>query len=239
MSNTQFETQTRTETEIDVGLRNYMNGIYARMAAGVLVTAVMAFAVGSTPALFNLVMGGPQAYVFIFAPVLVVMFGFNPVTMSPAKLQGMFFLISALYGVSFSAIAVAAMVQPGYVYDVARAFFIAVGMFSGASLYGYVTKRDLSGMRQFLVMGIWGVFIAGILSMFIKSTAFSLAISAVSIPLFAGLTVWKTQELKNMYLAYRGHGSLEKIAWAGALTLYISFIAMFMHILNLLGGGRD
>lgn len=226
--------QTRPETQIDEGLRNYMNGIYARMAAGVLVTAIMAFAVGSTPALFNLVMGGPQAYIFIFAPMAVMWFGFNPVTMSPAKLQGAFFLISALYGISFSGIAVMATQQPGFIYDVARAFFIAMGMFAGASVYGYVTKRNLSGMKQFLMMGIWGVLILGIMSIFIKSSGFSMMISAIAIPIYAGLTVWKTQELKNMYLAYNSQGSLDKVAWAGALTLYISFIAMFMHILNLL-----
>lgn len=234
MSYSNNDALTQGKAEIDQGLRQYMNGIYTRMAAGVLVTAIMAFAVGTTPALFNLVMGGPQAYVFIFAPVVVMWFGFNPVTMSPAKLQASFFLISALYGISFSTIAVMASAQPGYIYDVARAFFIAVGMFAGLSIYGYTTKRDLSGMRQFLVMGIWGVFIMGIMSLFIQSSGFSMLISAIAIPVFAGLTVWKTQELKQMYLSYRGTGSLEGVAWAGALTLYISFIALFMHILNLL-----
>jgi len=234
MTQTNFETQTRAGTNIDEGLRQYMNGIYARMAAGVLVTAIMAFAVGSTPALFSLLMGGPQAYAVMFAPLVVLWFGFNPVTMSPGKLQASFFLISALYGVSFSTIAVMASAQPGYIYDVARAFFIAVGMFAGASIYGYVTKKDLSGMRQFLIMGMWGVFIAGILNMFMQSSQFSMMISLIAIPVFAGMTVWKTQELKQMYLAHRGSGSLERVAWAGALTLYISFIALFMHILNLL-----
>ncbi len=234
MSYSNNDALLQSKTEVDQGLRQYMNGIYARMSAGVLVTAVMAFAVGSSPALFNLVMGGPQAYVFIFAPAIVVWFGFNPVTMSAAKLQGSFFLISALYGVSFAGIAVMATHQPGYVYDVARAFFITVGMFAGLSIYGYTTKRDLSGMRQFLVMGMWGVLILGIMSFFVKSSGFSMMISAIAIPVFAGMTVWKTQELKQMYLSYRGSGSLDRVAWAGALTLYISFIALFMHILNLL-----
>lgn len=234
MSTNNTDTLNPARTQIDEGLRNYMNGIYARMAAGVLVTAVMAFAVGSTPALFGLIMGGPQMYVVMFAPVIVLWFGFKPATMSPAKLQASFFLISALYGVSFSTIAVAATAQPDFAMDVARAFFISVGMFAGLSVYGYTTKRDLSGMRQFLVMGMWGVFIMGIMSMFIKSSGFSMMISAIAIPVFAGMTVWKTQELKQMYLSYRGSGSLDRVAWAGALTLYISFIALFMHILNLI-----
>lgn len=224
----------RTRTNVDEGLRAYMNGIYARMAGGVLITAVMAFAIGTTPALFQLLMGGPQAYLFIFAPVIVQWFGFRPERMHEGQLQGAFFLISALYGVSFSTIAFMASAQPAMIYDVARAFFITVSMFAGLSLYGYTTKRDLSGMGQFIFMAVLGVFVMGILNLFIQSSGFSILISLIAIAAFSGLTVWETQQLKQMYMANRHASSLGRMAWAGAYTLYLSFIALFMHILHLL-----
>ena len=105
MSYSQFDAQSGQRAELDEGLRTYMNDIYTRMAAGVFVTAIVAFAVGSTPALLQLLMGGPQAFLFAFAPAIVLMFGFNPVTMSAKRLQGTFFFVSALYGISFSTIA--------------------------------------------------------------------------------------------------------------------------------------
>ncbi len=224
----------RTRADVDAGLRDYMNGIYARMAGGVLITAVMAFAVGTTPALFKMLMGGPQAYLFIFAPVLVQWFGFRPERMKESQLQGAFFLISALYGISFSSIAFMATANPAMIYDVARAFFITVSMFAGLSLYGYTTKRDLSGMSQFIFMAILGVFVMGIINLFVQSSGFSILISLIAIAAFSGLTVWETQQLKQMYMANRHASSLGRMAWAGAYTLYLSFIALFMHILNLL-----
>ncbi len=239
MENRNYNIETgRTRTEIDEGLRTYMSGIYARMSAGVLVTAVMAFAIGTTPALFQLLMGGPQAYLFIFAPLVVQIFGFRPETMSESKLQGVFFLLCALYGVSFSTIAFAATMQPEFIYDVARAFFITVGMFAGLSVYGYTTKRDLSGLGQFIFMAVLGVLIMGIINMFVQSSGFSILISLIAVFVFSGLTVWETQQLKQMYLANRNSSSLGRMAWAGAYTLYLSFIALFMHILRLLSASR-
>lgn len=226
--------ETGRTRSLDEGLRTYMNGIYTRMAAGVFITAIMAFAIGTTPALFSLLMGGPQAYLFIFAPVVVQFFGFRPERMSESQLQGGFFLISALYGISFSSIAFIASAQPAMVYDVARAFFITVSMFAGLSIYGYTTKRDLSGLSQFLFMAILGVFVMSIINMFVQSSGFSILISLIAIIAFSGLTVWETQQLKNMYMMNRNSSALGRMAWAGAYTLYLSFIALFMHILNLL-----
>lgn len=227
-------TDGRVETQIDQGLRSYMSGIYARMSAGVFVTAIVAFAISMSPALFNMLMGGPQAYLFMFAPIIVQWFGFRPDRMSEGKLQAVFFLLSALYGVCFSTIAVMAAAVPGAAYDVARAFFITVGMFASLSVYGYTTKKDLSGMSQFLFMGMIGILIMGILNIFIQSSGFSILISLGAIVVFSGLTVFETQQLKQMYIANRGAAGLGRMAWAGAYTLYLSFIALFMHILNLL-----
>ncbi len=181
------------------------------MAGGVLVTAIMAFAIGTTPALFKLLMGGPQAYLFIFAPVVVQWFGFRPERMNESQLQGAFFLISALYGISFSSIAFMATAQPAFVYEIARAFLITVSMFAGLSIYGYTTKKDLSGMSQFIFMAILGVFVMSILNIFIASSGFSMIISLVAILAFSGLTVWETQQLKQMYLAYRNSSSIGRM----------------------------
>jgi hypothetical protein len=238
MSENYNQTAVRSESSIDEGLRTYMNGIYARMSAGVLVTAVIAFAVGTTPALFKMLMGGPQAYLFIFAPLVVQIFGFRPDRMSASKLQGVFFLLSALYGVCFSSIAFMATAQPGFIIEVARAFFITVAMFAGLSIYGYTTKKNLSGMGQFIFMGVLGVLVMSIINMFVQSSGFSIIISLGAIVVFSGLTVWETQQLKQMYLQMRGSASLPRLAWAGAYTLYLSFIALFMHILNLLSHSR-
>lgn len=240
MNERNVNVSTGRSQSIDQGLRAYMNGIYTRMAAGVLITAIISFAVGTTPALFKLLMGGPQAYIFAFAPLAVQFFGFRPERMNEGQLQGAFFLISALYGVSFSSIAFMATANPAFVYEIARAFFITVSMFAGLSIFGYTTKKDLSGMQQFVFMAILGVFVMSILNMFIGSNGFSIMISLVAILAFSGLTVWETQQLKQMYHANRGHSALGRMAWAGAYTLYLSFIALFMHILNLLmAANRD
>ncbi len=225
---------------MDEGLRTYMNGIYSRMSAGVLITAVMAFAIGTTPALFKILMGGPQAYIFMFAPLVVQMIGFRPEKMPASQLQSVFFLLSALYGISFSSIAFAATAQPALIYEIAKAFFITVSMFAGLSVYGYTTKKDLSGMSQFIFMAMIGVFVMGLINLFIQSSGFSILISLGAVLVFSGLTVWETQQLKQFYLMNKNSSSLSRMSWAGAYTLYLSFIALFMHILNLLmASSRD
>lgn len=219
------------ETTYDAGLRTYMQGIYNRMCLGVLVTAITAAIVGSSATLMQLFMGGPQAYVVMFAPLAVMWFGFNPMTMPSAKLKISFLAISVLYGISFSTI--------GYVFageDIARAFFITAGMFAGLSIFGYTTKKNLDGLMSFAVMGIWGVFIMSLLNMFFfQNAALFDLISVVAIIAFSGLTAWQTQSMKQMYNPSTPAEGNSRMAWAAALNLYISFIALFMHILHLIG----
>lgn len=234
MHNDQFSTVTSSRKEIDAGLRSYMNSIYMRMSAGVLVTALVALAVGTTPALFNLLMGGPQAYVFMFAPLAITWFGFNPNTMSSSKLQLSFFAISACYGITFSIIAVIATANAGYIYDVARAFFITVGMFAGLSLLGYTTKKNLSGMGSFMFMGMIGILIMGVVNMFMASSAVGFIIDIAAIIVFSGLTAYQTQMMKECYNEGNGTEANSRMAWFSALNLYISFIAIFQTILSLL-----
>ncbi len=235
MQTDRFETtQTRTR-EVDEGLRQHMNSIYAKMSVGVMITAVIAWIVGSSPLLLNLFLGGPQAYIVMFAPLAIVMFGFRPDRMASGKLMLVFFGLACVYGISFASIAVAMSADPAFGLIVAKAFFIATGMFAGVSAIGYTTKVDLTPIRTFASMAIWGVIIAGVLNMFIfKSSMMDMALSMVSIPLFAGITAWQTQNMKEMYSANMSPEIAARYAWAAALTLYISFIAMFMNILNLM-----
>ena len=227
-------TQTRTR-EIDEGLRQHMNNIYAKMTAGVLVTAIVAMVVSSSPFLYKLFMVGPPQTIVMLAPLAIVWFGFRPDRMSSGKLMMVFFLLAVLYGISFSTIAVVMAASPEFGVTVAKAFFIATGMFAGMSVFGYTTKRDLSPMITFLVMGIWGVVIAGLLNYFIfHSPMLSMLRSMIAIPLFAGVTAWQTQNMKEMYSPSMPQEFANRMGWAAALTLYISFIAMFANILNLM-----
>ena len=118
--------------------------------------------------------------------------------------------------------------------DVARAFFITSAMFAGLSIYGYTSKTDFSGMRTFLTMGIWGLVALSVVNLFFASTLMSNVIAAAGIILFSGLTVWQTQSSKEMYNPNLGDEFISRLAWAAALNLYISFIAMFQYVLHFL-----
>ena len=218
---------------IDAGLRSHLQSIYNRMTIGVLVTAVVAYIVANTPGLMQLFLGGPQAYVIMFAPLALVWFGFNPMTMSSGKLRISFLLLSVLYGISLSAICYAYAKE-----DIARAFFITSAMFAGISIFGYSTKKNLDGMGTFAVMGIIGAIVLSVINLFVQSSLLMNVISGVSIIAFAGMTAWQTQSMKEMYSAANSAESNSRMAWAAALNLYISFIALFTHILRLVGSNR-
>lgn len=223
-------TQSKAGTQIDAGLRSHMQRIYNRMSMGVLITAITSFVVASSPELMRLFLGGPQAYIVMFAPLAVVWFGFNPMTMPASKLRISFIALSVLYGISFATIF--------YVFkmgDISRAFFIAGGMFAGLSIYGYTTKKNLDGIMSFVVMGIFGVLIMSVINMFMHSAAMMNLISAIGIIAFAGMTAWQTQAMKESYQPHYGEEANNRMAWAAALNLYISFIAMFQYILQLIG----
>jgi hypothetical protein len=235
MQNDRIQTSQTRAREVDEGLRQHMNNIYTRMTGGVLVTAIVAWIVGSSPMLLNLFLGGPQSIIVMLAPLGIVMFGFRPETMSSGKLMGVFMLLATVYGISFASIAVSVAADPAFGIIVAKAFFIATGMFAGVSVLGYTTKMDLTPIRTFASMAIWGVIIAGLLNFFVfKSSGMDTVISMISIPLFAGITAWQTQNMKEMYSPNAPAETMSRYGWAAALTLYISFIAIFMNILNLM-----
>ena len=223
--------QVRTR-EIDEGLRQHMNNIYAKMTGGVLVTAIVAWLVGSSPMLMNLFLGGPQAYIVIFAPLAIIWFGFRPDRMKASQLMMAFFGVAVVYGISFSTIAYAASANPVFAVAVAKSFFIATAMFAGLSIFGYTTKMDLSPIRTFATMGIIGLIAASVMNIFFQSDMMSNVIAGVGILLFSGITVWQTQDMKEMYSPSMPQEFANRMGWAAALNLYISFIAMFQYILQ-------
>lgn len=229
----QFDTtRERSTVQMDAGLRKHMNSIYAKMSLGVLLTAIVALVVGTSPFLLNLFLGGPQRYIVMFAPLAIIWFGFRPEKMQASTLQLAFFGVAAVYGISFAAIAAVATADPTFAVSVAKAFFVATGMFAGLSIIGYTTKKDLSGMRTFLSMGIIGLVVLSVINIFTQSTMMANLIAGAGILLFSGLTVWQTQDMKRMYSPNTPAEYAQRMAWAAALNLYISFIAMFQYILH-------
>ncbi len=215
----------------DAGLRSHMQRVYNRMSVGVLITALTSYLVAHTPALLQLFLGGPQAYLVMFAPLAIVWFGFNPATMSSNRLRASFFAISVLYGISFAVIFMAFTEA-----SIARAFFVATGMFAGLSIFGYTTKKNLDALGTFAVMGVWGALILAIINMFVGSAGLMDLIAGIGIIAFSGVTAWQTQATKEMYRASAGDETNSRMAWASALTLYISFIAIFQYVLRFMGG---
>ena len=228
-----FNSQTATAVTYDAGLRAHFQRVYNTMALGLGVTGLVAFAVSSTPALFNAIFGGPQAYIVMLAPLAFAFFGFNPSVMqrkSVGYMTGMFYLFSAVFGLSMAAIF---KVYTGA--DVARVFFITAAMFAGTSIFGYTTKRDLSGMGSLMIMGAIGLLIAMLVNLFLKSDMMQFVISVIGVIVYTGLTAWDTQNIKESYSEYAGADANNKMAVFGALNLYMNFIMLFQFLLQLLG----
>jgi uncharacterized protein len=224
----------------DAGLRSYMLSVYNYMASGVLLTGIVALLFANS-SLINLVVnpatGGatPLFWVVVFAPLGLVFWlsmGIN--RMSASTAQTIFWVYAGLIGVQFSTLF---LVYTGV--SIAQTFFAVAVSFLGLSLWGYTTKKDLSGMGTFLIMGVVGLFVAMIINIFLRSAAFDLAISAIGVLLFAGLTAYDTQKIKSTYFAVAGHGeAMAKTAVIGALNLYLDFINMFLFLLRFMGDRR-
>ncbi len=224
-------TRTIDRAEVDVGLRQYMLGVYNYMASGVLLTGIVAFLVSSSPALMQVIFGTPLMWVVMLSPlafVFAMSFGIN--RFSPTTLQALFWGLCTAYGLSFATIFLAFTGE-----SIARVFFISAGAFAGLSLYGYTTKRDLSGFGSFLIMGVFGILLATIVNWFLGSAALQFAISVLGVLVFAGLTAYDTQQIKEMYVEHEEAGVRTKKSVMGALQLYISFVALFMFLLQIFG----
>jgi len=217
----------------DAGLRSYMLKVYNYMASGVLLTGIVALLFANS-GLAAQVMATPLKWLIILAPlgfVFAMSFGVN--RMQTATLQTLFWGFAVAMGLSMSTIF---LVYTGT--SIAQTFFAVSGAFLGLSLFGYTTKKDLSGFGTFLIMGVVGLLIAMVINMFVQSTAMAFAISAIGVLLFAGLTAYDTQKIKSMYAHIAGSDMMGKAAIMSALTLYLDFINMFQFMLAFMGDRR-
>ncbi len=234
--------------EIDAGLRAHMNKVYGLMSVAMFITGIVAYFVGMDFAratagqetqifsvgLLQTMYTSPVRYIIMFAPLAVV-FGFSAMInrMSMGTAQIVFWAFSALMGLSISWIFA---VFTGM--SIATIFFATAIMFSSISIWGYTTQKDLSGWGSFLFMGLIGIIVASIINIWIGSSAIMFAVNIIGILVFAGLTAYDTQNIKNTYLAHAHHGDTEwlgKSAIMGALNLYLNFLNMFMMMLSLFG----
>lgn len=225
-----------TSTSYDEGLRKHFRGVYNVMSLGLVVTGLVAMAIASSPTVINFLFGTPLKWVLMFAPLAFIWFGFSPNavrTKTAGQLKTMFYLFSAVFGASLSTIFLA---YSGA--DIARAFFITAATFAGTSVYGYVTKTDLSKMASFLIMGVIGILIAAVVNIFLQSSMLDFIISVVGVVVYTGLVAYDTQNIKESYAQSYGDDANNKMAVMGALSLYINFIMLFQFILSLIGN-RD
>ena len=218
-------------TLFDEGLRQHMLRVYNYMGIGLVLTGLVAYIVGTTPALYVPIFSTPLKWVVMLAPLaFVLFFSFRMQTISAAGAQGMFWAFCAVMGLSMASIF---LVFTGT--SIARTFFIAAAMFGATSLYGYTTKRDLSRFGSFLIMGLIGVVIASLVNLFLASSTLQFVVSIVGILVFVGLTAWDTQSIKEQYAENFDAESQQKLAVFGAFSLYLNFINIFQLLLNFTG----
>ncbi len=226
--------------QIDEGLKAHMNKVYGTMSVGLLVTALAAWAVGSSDVLMSVfrdpVTMRPNilGWVIMFAPLIMVFaFGAMINRLSAAGAQLFFYAFAAVMGLSISWIFA---VFTGI--SITQTFLVTAISFAGLSLWGYTTKKDISGWGSFLIMGVIGLIVASIVNIFLGSPAIHFAISVIGVLIFAGLTAYDTQKIKNDYIQH-AHAMdsewLGKSAIMGALNLYLDFINLFMFLLQFLG----
>ncbi len=239
--------------QIDQGLRSYMLGVYNNMVIGLAVTGLFAYganllAVTHDPAQAVAHIGNiyltafgqaiyfsPLKWLVMFAPLaLVFFFSFQINRISASTARALFFVFSAAMGLSLSTLV---LVYTGN--SIARAFFITAGSFGALSLYGYTTPRSLSAMGSFMMMGLFGLIIASVVNIFLHSTGLQFALSILTVIIFAGLTAWDTQSIKEMYYASDDHETAEKKSVNGALRLYLDFINIFVAVLQLTGSRNN
>jgi FtsH-binding integral membrane protein len=239
----------RADAGVDVGLRSYMLKVYNLMALGVALTGLVAYAFASAAVapdaasaagqMGNVyltsfgaaIFASPLRWVILLAPIGLVFFlSFRIEKMSVFAAQLTFWIYAGLVGASLASIF---MVYTDA--SIAKTFAVTAASFAALSLYGYTTKRDLSAMGSFMVMGLFGLIIASIVNIFLQSSALDFAVSAIGVLVFAGLTAWDTQRIKEMYFEADGFEATNKKAIMGALSLYMDFINLFLFLLRFMG----
>jgi FtsH-binding integral membrane protein len=237
LRNYQSQVGARADSAIDEGLRAYMLKVYNLMAIALVVTGAVAYGTfnlavsnGQLTQLGALLFTSPLRWVIMLAPLaFVFLFSFRIDRMSVSTAQMTFWAFAALMGLSLSSIF---LVFTGA--SITQTFFVTAAAFGALSLYGYTTRRDLTAMGSFLIMGVFGLILAMLVNLFLQSSALQFAISAIGVLVFAGLTAYDTQKIKESY--FEGDAAvLGRNAIMGALTLYLDFINMFQFLLSFLG----
>jgi len=219
--------------EYDQGLRAHMLKVYNTMSMGLGITGLVAYFASTSEALMQAIFGTPLAWVVIFAPLaFVIYFSARINVMSESKAKAVFYIYAAVMGLSLSTVF---LMYTGA--SVARTFFITAATFGALSLYGYTTKKDLTGWGSFLFMGLIGIIIASVVNIFLGSAGLGFVISVAGVLIFTGLTAYDSQKIKQLYYVIDG-GNLGKAAIMGALTLYLDFINLFLMLLRLMGDRR-
>jgi FtsH-binding integral membrane protein len=219
----------------DEGLRRHMVGVYNFMMLGLVVSGAVAFAIANT-SLGAIFYSGPGkltglGWVAVLAPLgLILIASFGASRLSPGAIQGLYWGITALQGVSLGALL---QVYTGQ--SVARTFFVTAAAFGALSLYGYTTRRSLSGMGSFLLMGLVGIVLASLVNIFFASSALQFAITVIGVLVFAGLTAYDTQRIKEEYLGGFAAEAQTTMQVFGALGLYLNFVNLFQLLLSLFG----
>ena len=232
------------DMSVDAGLRAFMLGVYNKVGLGLVVSAILAYVTGTVPAvqhyLFNVdVMSGRIGYTMLgwvvaFAPLAILLFQAFARRTSPQAAAITYWAIVSLIGASFGLLFI--------VYSdvsIFQTFLVTAAAFGGLSLVGYTTKRDLTGMGSFLIMGLWGLIFAMLASFFFHSPAMLFAINVIGVLIFAGLIAYDTQRLKMTYYQLGGNEAAMSVATSyGALSLYLDFINLFRFLLYFMGGSR-
>jgi uncharacterized protein len=237
----------RSGAAVDQGLRAYMIGVYNYMTLGLGVTGLVAygaFALGTVQVgdgrlaltdFGHAIYVSPLRWLIVLSPLAIVFYISARIqSMSVASARNAFIAFAALIGLSMSALLV---IYTGA--SIGRAFFATAAAFASLSLYGYTTQRNLSAMGSFLMMGVVGLIVASLINLFLHSTGLQFAISILAVGIFAGLTAWDTQSIRDMYWSGDGYEAVQKKSIHGALRLYLDFINMFQALLMLTGSQRN
>ena len=226
---------------VDAGLRSFMLGVFNKMALGLLVSAVLAYIGYSVEPIRNVIYTAPIYYVIAFAPLAILLgTGFLVKNPSPQSSGMIYWSVVSLLGLSMGTLLLRYAAIPDGMLLVAKAFFVTAAAFGGLSLWGYTTKKDISGWGSFLIMGLIGVIIASIVNIFLQSPMLHFAFMGVGLLVFAGLTAYDTQRLKHDYYAMGGDQRSMAVATNfGALSMYLNFVNLFQIILSFMGMGSD
>jgi len=231
-----YQSTTLSKVLYDEGLRNFMLQVYNYMTFALALSGLVSLGVSMSPTLMAVIWGTPLKWVVVLAPLAMSLgFMFMAERMSSTSAKYFLFAFAVAMGLSLSSIF--AIYKMGSIIHV---FFISAATFGAASLYGYTTKKDLTTIGSFLIMGAIGLVIAGLVNLFLQSSAFAFAISCLAVLIFTGLTAYDTQQIKQFYNdIYENEDDRQKMGVFGALMLYMDFINIFIHLLQLIGDKKE